>query len=134
MSQFQASIINIQTHDSLNIVTFQTEGFTLHMMSLELNDSISLGTDVMLGVKASSVAIAKEFSGALSYSNQFDLKIDEIQEGTLLCSLQLKSDNFELESIITLASKNRMNLQMSDTVTALIKSSDLYIVEVLSRV
>ena len=131
MSQFQASIINIQTHDSLNIVTFQTDGFTLHMMSLELDDSITIGTEVILGVKASSVAIAKAFSGELSYSNQLDLQIDEIQEGALLCSLQLKSNNFELESIITLASKNRMNLQNSDMITALIKSSDLYIVEVL---
>ncbi|MDF1884032.1 transporter [Sulfurimonas sp. SAG-AH-194-C21] len=131
MSQFNATIIDIQEHDSINIVTFEAEGFTLHMMSLELHESIKVGTGLVLGVKASSVAIAKEFSGALSYANQLDLQINEIQEGELLCSLQLKSKNFELESIITKASAKRMHLQVADSITALIKSSDLYIVEVL---
>ncbi|RUM62785.1 MAG: transporter [Sulfurimonas sp.] len=131
MSQFQASIINIQKHDALHIVTFQTEAFTLHMMSLELDEKISVGTKVLLGVKASSVAIAKAFSGELSYANQLELEVHKIQEGELLCSLELKAQNFELESIITLGSKNRMKLQVADTITALIKSSDLYITEVL---
>ncbi|SFV55401.1 hypothetical protein MNB_SM-4-1505 [hydrothermal vent metagenome] len=101
------------------------------MMSLELDVKIGVGTKVILGVKASSVAIAKDFSGELSYANQLELVIQNIQEGELLCSLDLKAKNFELESIITLASKNRMKLQVTDTITALIKSSDLYITAVL---
>jgi len=131
MSQFNATITEIQTHDSINIVTFSAHNFILHMMSLELHENIVVGTKVSLGVKASSVAIAKEFNGQLSYSNQLNLKIQEINEGALLCSLQLEFEKFELESIITKASKNRMNLKKSDFVTALIKSSDLYIIEVL---
>ena len=131
MSQFLASITDIQEHDSINIVTFDASGFKLHMMSLELSTSIKVGTKVLLGVKASSVAIAKDLKGVLSYSNQLDLEIEDIQEGALLCSLQLRSKNFELESIITLSSKNRMDLKESQIVTALIKSSDLFIVEVL---
>ncbi len=131
MSLFNATIVNIQKHDSINIVTFSATGFTLHMMSLELNEYVTIGTKLVLGVKASSVALAKEFSGELSYANQLKLEISEIQEGELLCSLQLKSQDFELESIITKASKTRMNLEISDSVTALIKSSDLYIVEIL---
>jgi len=131
MSQLNATITAIQKQDSLHIVTFNAKGFELHMMSLELGSNVIVGANVLLGVKASSVAIAKEFSGQLSYSNQLDLEIQEIDEGTLLCSLQLKSNELELESIITKASKKRMSLQVKGKVTALIKSSDLYIVEVL---
>ena len=131
MSQLNATISAIQEQDSLHIVTFDAEGFTLHMMSLELGSDVILGAKVILGVKASSVAIAKEFSGELSYSNQLDLEIQEINEGALLCSLQLQRKEFKLESIITKSSKERMSLKVSDKVTALIKSSDLYIVEVL---
>lgn len=131
MSQLNATISAIQEQDSLHIVTFDAQGFTLHMMSLELGSDVRVGAKVILGVKASSVAIAKEFSGQLSYSNQLDLELQEINEGALLCSLQLQSKEIKLESIITKASKERMALKVSDKITALIKSSDLYIVEVL---
>ncbi|MDQ7042411.1 MAG: TOBE domain-containing protein [Sulfurimonas sp.] len=131
MSMFEATITDIQEYESINIVTFSTSDFTLHMMSLELSEKTDVGAKVKLGVKASSVAIAKEFSGELSYSNQLKLQVSEIQEGELLSSLQLTSDKFELESIITSSSKKRMHLKEGDTITALIKSSDLYIVEVL---
>ena len=131
MSQFRATITNIQTNSSINIVTFKAASFTLQMMSLKLNEKVTLGSEVILGVKASSVAVAKEFHGLLSYSNQLPLQIDKIQDGELLCSIQLRSDDFNLESVITKASKERMCLSESDRVTALIKSSDLYIVEVL---
>ena len=131
MSQLNATITAIQKQDSLHIVTFNAQGFELHMMSLELNSNVIVGANVLLGVKASSVAIAKKFCGQLSYSNQLDLEIQEIDEGALLCSLQLASKELQLESIITKASKSRMSLKISDRVTALIKSSDLYIVEVL---
>lgn len=131
MSQFKATISNIHTHNTINIVSFMAGEFTLHMMSLELNEKIQVGSEVTLGVKASSVALAKEFTGELSYSNQLKLKITEIDEGELLCSISLHSKDFELESIITRASKHRMNLKVSERVTALIKSSDLYIIEVL---
>jgi len=129
MSQLNATISAIQEQDSLHIVTFDLQGFTLHMMSLELGSDVRVGAKVILGVKASSVAIAKVFSGELSYSNQLDLEIKAINTGTLLCSLELSAKELKLESIITKASKERMSLKVSDKVTALIKSSDLYIVE-----
>jgi len=131
MSKFNATIIEIQNQHEINIVTFLVADFKLRMMSLQLNDNMTIGSDVILGVKASSVALAKDFNGELSYSNQLQLYISDINEGTLLSSIQLQSINFELESIITTASKKRMQLKVSDSITALIKSSDLYIVEVL---
>jgi len=101
------------------------------MISLELNEKAVVGQDVLLSTKATSVALAKNLTGQLSYSNQIPCTIESIDQGKILTTLLLKSD-FLLESIITTASLTRMELQMGDKVTALIKSSDLSISEFLS--
>lgn len=131
MSQFRAIISDIQSEGSIHIVSFRAAGFTLKMISLTLPVNITLHSEVILGVKATAVALAKECSGLLSFSNQPSLEISKIEEGKLLTSLLLVAKDFEIESIITTASKEKMHLQEAQTVTALIKSSDLFIVEVL---
>ena len=131
MSTFKATVTQIQSEDMLNIVTFKTKNHTLKMMSLTLNTTLQVGDQVKLSVKATAVALAKELSGMLSYSNQVPLKIQSIDRGKLLCSLLLEDEDFTLESIITTTSVDRMNLQVKDEVTALIKSSDLSICEYL---
>jgi len=131
MSQFRATISDIQSAGSIHIVSFTTAGFTLKMISLALAPNITLHSEVILGVKATAVALAKECSGILSFSNQLTLEISKIEEGKLLTSLLLQGKDFELESIITTASKEKMHLEVAQKVTALIKSSDLFIVEVL---
>jgi len=131
MSKLIATIEKIQTIDSLNIVSFDFSGNKLKMMSLELDEKIKVGTKVSLGVKSTSIAIAKEFSGQLSYSNQLNTVIDEIDNGELLSSINLKIGEIHLESIITLDSSKAMNLKVGDSVTALIKANELSITEVL---
>jgi len=131
MSTFKAVITQIESEDILNIVTFETKNQTLKMMSLDLNTSVRVRSSVMLNVKATAVALAKELTGMLSYSNQISLKIQSINRGKLLCSLLLEDEDFTLESIITTSSVDRMNLQVQDEVIALIKSSDLSISEYL---
>jgi len=132
MSKITAQIEDIQSVENLNIVTFVSNDIKLEMMSLELNEKIKIGTKVLLSVKPTAVAIGKNFSGELSYSNQIKCKISSLEVGELLCSLQMNFNAFTLESIITTASQKRMNLQVNDEVTALIKSSELAIERILS--
>ena len=131
MSKFRATISEIVHSGDLHIVTLRDEDIILKMISLELSEKIQVGVSVMLCVKATTVAIAKNFSGELSYSNQIELEIKEFEQGELLSSLELQKENFMLESIITTAGLKRMNLTKGERVTALIKSSDLSIVEIL---
>ncbi|MBT5935601.1 molybdopterin-binding protein [Sulfurimonas sp.] len=131
MSKFKASIIDIQSEQELHIVSFNAHGVILKMISLDLNDNIKVDTNVQLTCKATTVALAKEFKGSLSYSNQILMKIAIINHGELLSSLILQKEDFTLESIITTSSLERMNLQVNDEVTALIKSSDLSIIGIL---
>lgn len=132
MSTLKAKIIDIQGVDNLHIVKFDFFGHLLSMMSLELSDNIKIGSTVVLKTKATSIAIAKKFSGELSYANKLQCKITAIQNGQLLTSVKLQTNDAILESIITKDSSIRMNLNVGDDVIALIKANEISIVEVIS--
>ncbi len=132
MSQFVATIKKIQTVDSLNIVEFSFSKFTLKMMSLDLSKDVQIGKKVKLSVKPTNIIIAKDLFGEISLSNQLVVTIDNIENGELLSSIILKIDDVYFESIITVDSSKRMNLQKGDEVKALIKASNLSIEEILN--
>jgi len=131
VSIFLATVTSIESCDSLHIVKFNAYGTTLSMMSLDLAQNIKIGTKVKLIVKPSHIAIAKNFSGDVSYSNKLSSTIIAIENGQLLSSIELRFFDTVLESIITVASSKKMNLQVDDRVEAFIKASELSIAEVL---
>jgi len=131
MNLTPALITEIQSVDNITVVSFEAAHHTLRMMSLELNDSLRVGSEVILGVKATNIALAKEISGLLSISNQLKVIIEQINMGSLLCSVKFRFEEQIWESIITRDSAMRMNLKTGDEVVALVKSSELSIVEIL---
>ena len=126
-----ASVIRVQTLENLNIVSFDVCGQTLKMMSLDLNDSIKIGRNVSLNIKATSVAIAKNIQGQLSYSNQLDASVVLVDNGELLSNIVLSIGGEKIESIITLESSLKMNLKVGDEVVSLIKANEISISEIL---
>ena len=131
MNQIKASVTEIQSVENLNVVTFKVNNYSLKMMSLDLSNALVVDAIVSLLFKPTTVAIAKNISGELSFSNQLNVKIISMEVGELLASLKLSFDKYTLESIITSASVKRMNLEVGESVVALIKSSDLSIGSVL---
>ena len=132
MSKFIATIKKIQSIDNLNIVEFDFYGLTLKMMSLDLNDDVKIGKKVKLSVKPSNISIAKNLTGEISLSNKIVATIQSLENGQLLTSVILKINDTILESIITVDSSKRMNLQIGEVVTILIKASNLSIEEVIN--
>jgi molybdopterin-binding protein len=132
MSSLIATVLQVDNCDSLHIVKFDLHGQTLSMMSLDLSDDIQIGTVVKLVIKPSHIAIAKNFSGEVSYSNKLDTSISSIKNGQLLSSVKLNFFDTTLESIITVNSSKRMNLQVGDKVIAFIKASEISIGEVIN--
>ena len=132
MSQFVATIKKINSIDNLNIVEFDFHGLTLKMMSLDLNADVQVGKKVKLSVKPTNISIAKNLIGEISLSNQIVATIENLENGQLLSSVSLKVHNTLLESIITVDSSKRMNLQIGEVVTILKKASNLSIGEVLN--
>jgi molybdopterin-binding protein len=132
MSQLIATIKKISTVDNLNIVEFDFHGNILKMMSLDLGKEVQLGKKVILSVKSTNVSLAKNLSGDLSFSNKIVAIIENVENGILLSSITLKINDTYIESIITADSSKRMQLQENDSVTVLIKASNLSIEEILN--
>lgn len=132
MNRLSAVVTLIEGEQNLHIISFDCEGSQLKMMGLDLPKGLHVKSHVTLGVKPSHVAIAKNLSGDLSYSNQLDATIVSIENGKLLSNILLHVKNFEMQSFITYASSQRMNLQVGDSVTLLIKASELFVLEVES--
>jgi len=130
MNHILATVSKIQSCDSLHIVKFDFNGIELSMMSLELAKNIQENTKVKLSTKSSHIAIAKKFSGEVSYSNKLKSKIISIENGELLACIKVQIFDTILESIITVNSSKRMSLKVGDEVTAFIKASELSILEV----
>lgn len=130
MSNLKATVTHIESCESLHIVKFDCYGQTLSMMSLELSEQIEAGTKVKLVIKPSHIAMAKDLSGEVSYSNQLSVIVQSIEKGQLLSSVKLKWFDSTLESITTVSSLTKMNLKVGDEVTALIKASEVSISEI----
>ncbi len=130
MNELKVVVSKIQSLENLNIVEFLFEDITLSMMSLDL-DNIKENDKVLLTVKASNIAIAKEFQGQISLANSINAKIIQFDRGELLTSIKLKAKGTTLSSIITTKSAKRMDLKLGDDVAAIFKSSDLSIKKVL---
>ena len=129
MNKLRAKVTNIKNVDNLNLVSFDYNGFNLAMVSLELAKNIKVGVEVNLSVKSTHIAISKEVSKNISYSNQIKDKIKHIENGEILSSISLISG---LESIITASSSELLNLKNDDEVVLLIKATELSILEVLN--
>ncbi len=131
MNKIAAIITDIQGVDTVNIVSFEAAGQQIQMMGLELDERLMVGSKVIVGAKATNIVLAKERVEAITISNQLDVKIAGIDMGVLLCSVCFDFSGQAWESIITRESALKMQLKVGDKIVALIKSSELSIVEVL---
>ena len=129
MNQIKAEVIHIKRVDTLNYLTFSLNQQFIHMLSLELEPNLKVGTVVHLGVKSTHVAIAKELKGLLSLENRLKGRIVSIENGEILSSICLDIEGFLLESIISMKSRKMMNLQIDDKVVVLINSADISILD-----
>lgn len=130
MNRLCAVVTDIVGEQNLHIISFDFQGLSLSMMGLDLPFGLHVGSSVVLGAKPSHIAIAKNLSGELSYSNQLEATIVSIENGKLLSSIILHVKGVTLQSFITCKSSRRMNLQVRDEVKLLIKASELFILEV----
>ncbi len=130
MNELKVIVSKIQSLENLNIVEFLFKDTTLSMISLDL-DNIRENDKVLLTVKASNIAIAKEFQGQISLTNSINAKIIQFDIGELLTSIKLSANGTTFSSIITTKSAKKMSLKLGDNVTAIFKSTDLSIKKIL---
>jgi molybdopterin-binding protein len=131
MNYIKAKVTSIDTFENINVVGFTAGEETLAMMALELDSSLQIGSVVILALKATTISLAREKNAMLSISNQLPVRIQSIDDGTLLSSVKLLFGDILMESIITKNSAVRMDLKADDEIVALVKASDLAIAEIL---
>jgi molybdopterin-binding protein len=68
----------------------------------------------------------------LSYSNQLSARVKAIESGELLARIVLDISGNRLESLITIASSERLGLKVEDEVTALVKATEISVSRVLA--
>lgn len=130
MNRIDAIVTAIDNFENITIVSFDAAEQPMRMMALELDKSLVVGSKVTLGVKASNIALGRGLSGMLSISNQLKVSIESINNGHLLSSVKFSFAGSLIESIITRESTLHMNLQADMNIIALIKSSELSILEI----
>jgi molybdopterin-binding protein len=131
MNQIKASITAIESFEDINVVSFSVGTHSMKMMSLQLDNSLHVGSNVILTAKATHISLAKNLSGELSISNILHVRLIEVNNGEVLSSIKFDFEGVLFESIITKASSIAMNLKEDDEIIALIKSSELSVVEIL---
>ncbi|NOZ90955.1 MAG: transporter [Epsilonproteobacteria bacterium] len=132
MSSIVATVSNIWTIDSLHKIELDFCGKSIFMICLELDNSIKVGTKVKLAISPSHIAIAKDFRGLISYSNIIDSTIVSINRGEILSSVELKFNDITIESIITTTASKEMDLKIGESIKAMLKATELSIIEVLN--
>jgi len=127
VNQLKAKVIHVKNVNNLNYLTFSLNQQIIHMLSLELEPTIKVGTIVRLTAKSTHVALAKDLKGLLSIENRLDAFVVSIEDGEILSSICLDIEGFLFESIITTESRKTMNLHIDDKVIILINATDISI-------
>jgi molybdopterin-binding protein len=132
MNKIAAVIANIEQKGSLALIEFDFMQEKLTMITLDIDETLCAGQEVILEINPSQVAVAKNYNGDLSYSNQIDAKIESIDLGAILCTLILElQDGSKIEAIITAKSAINMSLSKGDEIKAILKASQISLGEVL---
>ena len=131
MNRFVAKVLDIQSKEGMNLVSFRFFSSKLTMVSLDLNENIKVGKDVLLSIKATNITLAKNFEGLLSFANKFTGKIVLIEQGEIISCISCDIGELVIEVIITTNSLKRMDLNLNEEVNLLFKATDLAILEVI---
>ncbi len=127
MNKLSVKVEKIDKNDKLHIVTCKLGCQRIKVVSLELRDTIKIGSTVELSVKSTNISLAKNFTGELSIVNQLTAKVTAIDKGDLLSSVQVELERFSLECLLTVEATLSMGLSVGDDVMVLIKGSEVFV-------
>ena len=129
-NEIKATVEEIFESNFLHVVKFGYNGIKLSMMSLEL-PNIQIGDKVLLSVKPTHISLSKLYPSKTTISNILLSEVIDVQNGEVLSVILLKMGESLLESIVTLEASKKLNIKKGDKIYALVKSSELFVKEVL---
>ncbi|MDL0087818.1 TOBE domain-containing protein [Campylobacter gastrosuis] len=126
----RAKVSEISSSNYVSHVRFRLDEISFSMLSLE-NLSLNVGDEVILGFKSSDVSIATSKLADFSVQNALECKIKALKMGKILTTILLDFRGFEFESLISTSSAKALNLAPNQQVFAYIKSTSIFISEIL---
>jgi len=131
MNRFLVRVIEIEFLDNLNIVTYDFQGTILKMMGLELDSRVTIGSELILSVKPTSLALFRNSTKDFTSSNEIEMQVHSINRGKLLSSVKLFKKETMIEAIVLSNSLDTLCIEKESKAYVVINPSDLFIVEVL---
>ncbi|NTV07323.1 MAG: TOBE domain-containing protein [Chlorobium limicola] len=127
MNCFSAIITSIETDEtgSLFLLELDASGLQLSMLLFDLKPAFTEGSSVNLLFKETGMAIARNLTGEISFSNQFSATVTAIRSGNILADITLASPAGKCTVIVTIRSVQRMKLDIGDSVTVLLHASQI---------
>jgi molybdopterin-binding protein len=111
MNRFQAQVTKIVACDRLHQVNLKMHVSELTIVTLQLPKDLEEGADVTLLVKPTQILLATAAHDDLSFDNRLSARITAIEKGEILTTVQLDTNQTQVEAIITTKAVERLRLK-----------------------
>lgn len=129
MNRLQGHIISIESEGALSVVTVKVASeMELRCIVIDTPDSASYlvkDREVEVLFKETEVVIGLEGISGISLSNRIPSKVETLETGALLSSLDLACPSGKIRSIISTRSARELGLAPGKSVIAMIKLNEV---------
>ena len=132
MNILKGNISSIQTSGRLTIVAVTLNNVVIKSIIIENPDTVSYlktGKPIQAMFKETEVVLGKGKDIPVSMENQIEGTITEITEGKLLSSISLDTQSGKITATLTSESVSKLQLKKGETVTAMIKTTEIMLSE-----
>ncbi|WP_033916454.1 TOBE domain-containing protein [Campylobacter sputorum] len=130
-NQIQAKITDIKTGSINSLITGKTSCNKIFKATVtaesEKNLDLKIEKEAYFIFKAINVILSKDNSLKFSAANQIIGKVKDIELGSVMSKIIIDSNGLEISSVITKKSTQSLNLKQGDTVTAMIKATNIVV-------
>lgn len=112
----------------MSMVDIDVSGDVFSSIVLEIPGTaayLKQGHEVGLMFKETEVSIAKNLTGLISLRNRFKATVKALEKSQILTKVILNYKNFQIKSIISTRSAEKLQLQSGDEVEWLVKTNEV---------
>ncbi len=129
MNILSGTIIEIKSHEGISLVKVRAdEGIVFTSIVLdttETTDYLKEGNSIKIIFKETEVIISKDMYLNISVQNRIPCIVQSIKTGVLLSQVNLLFGETLIKSIITNNACKQLELKEKDTITALVKTTEI---------
>ncbi len=128
MNIFKGKITSIKVSGNLSLVEVNVDGILFKSIVIETPGTAAWLVDdneINVIFKETEVVIGKGLQHAVSMQNKIPGEIFEIDNGALLSKITISTNVGKIVSIITYKAVQQLQLQVGETVTAMIKTNEI---------